>query len=83
MKRFEIAEYRTAGCKQLERGNIMGGLVIHNLTDGRMCNGCCYFREGFCPAYRKLTAPVETVKEEATRLGISLSEVRRRRRENV
>jgi hypothetical protein len=84
-------------------------LNIYNVTGGDPCNGCAYYQNGTCPAYRKLfkevgnvsTAtrdkllavgasptvvksriePVETVREQAQRLGISISEVRRRRKQ--
>lgn len=91
MQRFEIVEYMAAGCFQVERGpGFAVGVGLHGLTDGRMCDGCPKFKEGRCPSYKELTrglaqkkremlAPTETVREEAARLGISISEVRRRR----
>lgn len=92
MDRFEIVEYMEAGCFQVEGGpGFLVGVGLHGLTDGRMCEGCPQFRKGRCPSYKELTrcraqkkrellAPTETVREEAARLGISISEVRRRRR---
>jgi len=91
MQRFEIVEYMVAGCFQVERGpGFAVGVGLHVFTDGRMCDGCPKFKEGRCPSYKELTrglaqkkrdmlAPTETVREEAARLGISISEVRRRR----
>ena len=91
MDRFEIVEYIAAGCFQVERGpGFVVGIGLHGYTDGRMCDGCPQFREGRCPSYKELTrgraqkkreliAPTETVREEAARIGISISEVRRRR----
>jgi len=67
---------------------------VHNMTNGKMCDtGCHAFRDGECYAYKKLThsveqllavksiaiKPQETVKQEAKRRGISISEVRRQR----
>ncbi len=87
MQRFEVAEYMAAGCFQVERGpGFAVGVGLHGFTDGRMCDGCPEFKEGRCPSYKELTrglAPTETVREEAARLGISISEVRRRRNGEV
>jgi hypothetical protein len=91
MQRFELHEYMEAGCMQVEEGPcLVFGIGLHGFTDGRMCDGCPEFRGGKCSAYKKLTrrlaqktldtAPVETVSEQAARLGVSISEVRRRRR---
>lgn len=91
MQRFELAEYMAAGCFQVERGpGFAIGVGLHGYTDGRMCDGCPKFENGKCPAYKTLMkgatqqkqmlAPTETVREEATRFGVSISEVRRRRR---
>ena len=65
-------------------------MALHQATLGDPCTtGCSYFNGGKCEAYRKLTIPakaeaqqepMETVRETAARLGISISEVRRRRR---
>lgn len=97
-----------AGC-QLTKPLVMF-LGIYDATGGDPCNGCGYYQNGTCPAYRKLfkevanvstatrdkllaegaspvakvsvsTAPTETVREQAARLGISISEVRRRRKQ--
>ena len=94
MQRFEIAEYMAAGCFQVERGpGFAVGVGLHGFTDGRMCDGCPKFQHGKCDSYKELTRglaqkkrdmpePTETVREEAARLGISISEVRRRRNGN-
>ena len=61
---------------------------IHQATNGDPCTtGCAYFDGGKCSAYTALTKPAatptspqgETVREAATRLGVSISEMRRRR----
>ncbi len=92
MQRFELAEYIAAGCFQVERGpGFTVGVGLHGLTNGRMCDGCPKFKEGRCPSYKELIrglaqkkrdmfTPTETVREKASRLGISISEVRRQRR---
>lgn len=63
---------------------------IWHATGGDPCTtGCAYFEGGKCPAYRALTKPAvvadspkgETVREAAARLGVSISEVRRQRKE--
>lgn len=63
------------------------GCAIYHLSHGKVCDGCPI--DGDCEAQKKLYAeptakpsnepPPETVRAEATRLGISISEVRRRR----
>ena len=66
-------------------------LAIYQLSGGKPCKGCAY--DSFsskCAAKRELfpviqtridaSVYVETVRESAARLGISISEVRRRRR---
>ena len=84
IRAFSIAEYIAAGCDQL-RDAI--GVGLHGYTQGRMCNGCPAFTRG-CKAATSLNAPPpkqqfhslgETVREEATRRGISIGEVRRQR----
>lgn len=86
--RHEISEFMTTDCKLLTPLPLFLGL--HQATNGDPCTtGCAYFNGGKCPAYRKLTIPSkpeaqqepqETVRETAARLGISISEVRRRRK---
>lgn len=85
---FSVAEYASVGCEQMR--DIIG-IAIHELSGGFMCNGCPVRQSG-CAAYEKLlrgaqapkaTAPItattETVREEAARRNVSLSEVRRQR----
>lgn len=86
--RHEVAEFLKTDCQLLQP--MVMFLGIHAATNGDPCTtGCAYFNGGKCPAYRKLTIPAkveaqqepqETVRETAARLGISISEVRRRRR---
>src|ERR1700761_2455455 len=82
-------EYRDAGCMQFEPG-LMLGLAIYTLTNGKPCPGCP--KNGACGAQAKLSAPSpesaillqpiygETVRQEAARRTLSLSEVRRQRK---
>lgn len=93
MQRFEVHEYMNADCMQLERGPMLiAGLELHSLTGGKMCDGCPKFNRGTCESYKELMrsarpamktphVPQETVRQEAERLGVSISEVRRRRRD--
>ena len=84
-----IHSFLDAGC-ELARPDVRMLIGIYDATGGNPCTtGCAYYKGGACPAYRKLTLPVnvavgqqqgETVREMAARLGISLSEARRRRR---
>ena len=91
MQRYELADYMIAGCMQVERGpGFAIGVGLWRFTDGRMCDGCPMFQMGKCPAYKilshvekkteQLHSTTETVRQEAERLGTSISEVRRRRR---
>ena len=82
---YTVTQYANAGCGQV--GDFIG-LGIHAVTGGLMCNGCPVLRSG-CSAFAKLSAaatkqqlpsaPSETVRQEAERRGISISEVRRQR----
>lgn len=86
--RHEISDFLKTDCQLLRPIELFVGL--HGATGGDPCTtGCAYFKGGRCPAYMKLIIPakveaqqepMETVRETATRLGISISEVRRRRR---
>jgi hypothetical protein len=81
---FTLLQYQEAGCP-----------IVLNPTV-KLCNSnveCdLSFRKGGCEAYKKLLAikplsdntvvHTNSVKAEAKRLGLSLSEVRRRRRES-
>lgn len=89
MNSFKIDAYIAAGCTMLppQKDGLAAMHAVHGLTGGRLCDtGCVAFRGGKCSAYMRLTRnlpaqPIstETVKQEAARLGISISEVRRRR----
>jgi hypothetical protein len=64
--------------------------AVWEFTNGKVCDtGCHAFDNGKCAAYKKLTTvsptvPIqeigETVKQEAARMGLSISEVRRQRK---
>jgi len=90
MDRKNIEDYRSAQCPfEQETGLVFS--AVHQVTNGRVCDtGCAQFNGGKCPAYQKLIIPSndgagqlpqETVRETANRLGISISEVRRRRKQ--
>lgn len=86
-----VTQFQKTDCQLLEPIHIFVG--IYQATGGDPCTtGCAYFNGGACAAYRKLNIPsvsavqqasMETVRETAIRLGISISEVRRRRRNGV
>ena len=87
MKSYSIHDYQLAGCQEMHGAMV----VVHMATQGKVCDtGCWAFKDGQCPAYKKLTAPLstkimqtfnaDTVREEAERRKISISEVRRQRR---
>jgi len=89
MQRKKIIEFINAGCQLASQLQIFG--AIYGVTSGYPCEGCAYDSHGSkCEAKRKLFAPQraakeekqkgETVRETAARLGVSISEVRRRRR---
>jgi hypothetical protein len=90
-EQFSLLAYKAAGCMQFEAQQaLVEGLWYY--THGCMCNGCPA-NNGKCSAQLTLRANhilgvaepkkklvyTETVREEAQRLGISISEVRRRR----
>ena len=88
-KAFSLSAYMQTNCIQFE-GRARGiGIALHQAMEGFICNGCPKFNDGVCPDYKQLLgstqlqstpkAQQETVREEATRLGISIKEVRRRR----
>ena len=81
--------YVKAGCHQF--GGDAYNLIatgIWLVADGYMCNGCPHARNR-CKALATLSRPIfdtcqpvkheETVRQESARLGVSISEVRRRR----
>ena len=88
---YSLEQYLAAGCITLMRdGKIdLIGAGIHGATGGMPCNGCFMLRMN-CPAFAKLRGsvaaivsspqPTETVRQEATRRGLSIGEVRRQRR---
>lgn len=71
----------------------MAFYAVHGLTQGKVCDtGCAWFEHGRCPAYNRLivplastiataSTPLETVREEAARRNLSISEVRRQRQQ--
>ena len=89
MNKYSMDDYVTAGCAFYENSRPAFALVWMG-TQGKVCDtGCAWFDGGKCQAFRKLTIPAkpaaqqepqETVRETAKRLGISISEVRRRRK---
>ena len=85
MQAFTIEQYRDSGCFQFEKPELAHGL--HQYTHGRMCNGCPKYEGGKCESLRKMLRPAvgqpagETVRQEATRRGLSISEIRRQRAE--
>ena len=87
MNAYTLEEYDAAGCPFLADSTLRF-CSLHIITDGHVCDGCGNFDGGKCAAYRKLIvptktavqAPQETVRETAKRLGITIAEVRRRRR---
>ena len=91
---FTVFQYVAANCELANRIDMF--VTVHTLTGGNPCTtGCAYYSGGKCRAHLVLNrkeptvkAPVvpeysETVKQEADRLGVSISEVRRRRREAI
>ena len=92
MNKYPLGEYLFSGCEFANTGK-QAFVFMWAATDGKVCDtGCAWFDGGKCAAYRKLTIPAkpaaqqepqETVRETAARLGISISEVRRRRRQTA
>lgn len=81
-----ILQFMETDCQLLKPIQLFIGL--HAATNGDPCTtGCAYFNGGKCAAYRTLNTVAkatpeqhtETVREMAARLGISISEARRRR----
>lgn len=90
MDKKDISDYRSAGCQFFHESPTIFYALLPRVSGNACETGCGYFRGGKCPAYMKLSTPSkikagqlpqETVKETARRLGISISEVRRRRRQ--
>lgn len=90
---FSIQEYVDANCTQFDDDrNFIITVGLHSFTKGRMCDGCPKMQFN-CASYKKLLAldkqsipkpqPTETVREEAARRNISISEVRRQRHKQM
>ena len=90
MKSYTIQEYLDANCEEMKDLTMR---AVHGLSNGKVCDtGCHAFDNGKCTAYKNLISNqkaetqsnfeiVETVREEAKRRNISISEVRRQRRD--
>ena len=89
-KPHTLQEYLDSGCTQmrLASGIIdpLGVMLVHE-TRGLMCNGCVMFQQG-CKAVANLvsgtrvataTSAGETVREEAARRNLPISQIRRER----
>ena len=96
-KSFTFEQYNLARCHQIHGDTNRPGnpTFMHTLIDstgGKVCNNCSWYSNASCEAYKFLMSdrpfsdiqPVftERVRDEAKRLGLSLSEVRRRRSGN-
>lgn len=90
MKAYLAIQYLAAQCNFAHQSPTPF-LAVHRVTVGRVCDtGCAEFNDGKCVAYKALVAtatgqPVrvdagETVRQEAQRRGLSISEIRRQRR---
>jgi len=85
MKSYSMEDYKKAGCKEFENPSM---IAVHAIVGGKVCDTGCYaYHSGRCGAYKNLVndrvvpeTPTETVREEAKRRGISISEVRRQRK---
>lgn len=89
---FSILQHFDSGCALVNPPELF--YALHWFAKGSLCKtGCAYYEDGKCPAYRRMsggtpnvaTVPVvpiytETVRQEAERLGVTIAEVRRRRR---
>ena len=92
MNRFNLEDYRGAQCP-FEKETSLVFFAVHRATNGRVCDtSCAQFYGGKYSAYQKLIIPSnagagqlpqETVRETAKRLSISISEVRRRRKQEA
>lgn len=88
MKIFTVQQHKDAGC-HIADGRGIPFETLYSYANGKLCdNGCAYFEGGKCSAYKKLAVsgdrpippqPTETVRQQAERLGVSISEVRRMR----
>lgn len=86
---YTLAQYLATGCTALVVDGKLDsiGAGIYMVTNGMPCNGCNLI--GNCKAFVRLTNVAnpkppathgESVREEASRRGLSINEVRRRRR---
>jgi len=91
MKVFTVQQHKDANC-YIADGKGIPFEILYSYANGKLCDsGCAYFEGGRCSAYKKLivagdrpihstqNAPTETVRQQAERMGISISEVRRLR----
>lgn len=92
METSEVVDFLAAGCEIAVRSpNLFDGLF--QATNADPCTtGCAYFEGGRCDAYRQILKKRnenknntirslgESVKDEAARRGISISQVRKERR---
>lgn len=90
MKAYTIGQYLDAGCPFAnDRKQLQVFMGVHQATGGKVCDtGCAWFVNGTCRAYKTLTHTphvdppktfTETVRDEATRRGLSINAVRRER----
>jgi hypothetical protein len=87
---FTVQQHKDARC-HIADGRGIPFETLYSYANGKLCNaGCAYFEGGRCAAYKKLVAagdrpisqaPTETVRQQAERMGISISEVRRLRQQ--
>lgn len=93
MRAYTLEAYEQAGCPMQKTSSVIFA-GLHEELGGKVCDtGCSMFRGGGCKAYQVLLRPSEravqqaskeeTVREEAARCGLSINEVRRRRRAGV
>ena len=91
MKVFTVQQHKDANC-YIADGRGIPFETLYSYANGKLCDrGCAYFDGGRCAAYKKLIvagdrpiqqAHTETVRQQAERMGISISEVRRLRQQN-
>lgn len=85
MEYYSIQKYIDSGCPEI-KDDMGKHLWAH--TRGKICDtGCVRFNDGSCKAYRNLvfkhkkqTIGIETVRQEAKRRNISITQVRKQRR---
>ncbi len=86
-------DFVAVGCKLIKTSPVARELII--ATHGQLCDGCCYSQDRTCgkrpvqnqsratPAVAARPVHVETVREEAARRAISISQVRKERAEHA